>query len=178
MKRNIATILTVIVLCTACTKDDKALTIANQEAAIDSYIASTLKDYPLVRNNGSNRVIVEEALNPSAKVLEYGDSLYFYYAGYVFTSSPSTLFATNVEEVAIQSGFEITDPDFSVMKIPFEKGSIIVGLENGLAGTKEGEHCVILFSAQYGFYSDAVYNIPRLSALAFEIWIDKVIKNQ
>lgn len=178
MKMYFPTILTVIILCAACTKDEKALTIANQEAAIDSYIASTFKDYPLVRNNGSNRVIVEEALNPSARVLEYGDSMYFHYAGYIFTSSPSSLFATNVEEVAKQSGFEITAPDFSARKIAFEKGSMIEGLENGLAGTKEGEHCVILFSAQYGFYSDAVYNIPRLSALAFEIWIDKVIKNQ
>lgn len=177
MIRNIATIVTVIILCAACTKDDKALTIANQEAAIDSYISNTFKDYPLVRNGGSNRVIVEEAGNPAAKALEYGDSLYFYYAGYIFTSSPSSLFATNLEEVAKQSGFEITDPDFSVMKIAFGKGSMIQGLEKGLEGTKEGEHCVVIFSAQYGFQSDAVYNIPRLSALAFEVWIDKVIKN-
>lgn len=175
--KKILAILSCFLCFASCSKDDKALTIANQEAAIDSYISGTLGAYPVVRNNGSNRVIVDSADISVTDSLEYGDSLHFYYAGYVFNSSPSTLFATNVEEVASQSQFEVTDPDFSVKKTIYEKGALIPGLENGLAGVKEGEHCIILFSAQYGFYNDAVYNIPKLSALAFEIWIDRVIKN-
>lgn len=178
MKTAILILSVVLLSAVACSKQDKALTIADQEDAIDSYISGTLGDYPVVRRNGSNRVIIEPADISVTDSLEYGDSLYFYYAGYVFTSTPSTLFATNVEEVATQSGFEITNPDYSARKILYTDNCMISGLVNGLWGVRQGEHCIILFSAEYGFYDDAVYNIPSLSALAFEIWIDRVIKNE
>ena len=35
--------------------DEKELTIADQEAAIDSYISQNFQDYPVIRRNGSNR---------------------------------------------------------------------------------------------------------------------------
>ena len=97
-------------------------------------------------------------------------------AGYVFTRSPSTLFSTNNRTVAEESGFTLSDPDYSVRKILFTKGCLVNGLENGMYGVKDGGHCIILFSAQYGFYDSYVYNIPKLSALAYEIWVDRVIK--
>lgn len=53
---------------------------------------------------------------------------------------------------------------------------MVNGLENGMYGVKDGGHYLILFSAQYGFYDSYVYNIPKLSALAYEIWVDRVIK--
>ena len=53
---------------------------------------------------------------------------------------------------------------------------MISGLVNGLYGVRQGEHCILLFSARYGFYDSYVYNIPKLSALAYEIWVDRVIK--
>lgn len=160
----------------SCANEDKKLTIADQEAAIDSYISQNYANNTVVRRNGSNRVILDTTSVNIQDSLVYGDSLYFYYAGYVFTSSPSTLFSTNNQTVAEESGFTLSDPDYSVRKILFTKGCLVNGLENGMYGVKDGGHCIILFSAQYGFYDSYVYNIPKLSALAYEIWVDRVIK--
>ena len=125
----------------SCANEDKKLTIADQEAAIDSYISQNYANNTVVRRNGSNRVILDTTSVNIQDSLVYGDSLYFYYAGYVFTRSPSTLFSTNNQTVAEESGFTLSDPDYSVRKILF-----------------------------------TVYNIPKLSALAYEIWVDRVIK--
>lgn len=152
---------------------DKEATIINQESSIDTYITRTFPDSLVIRNNGSNRVVMSR--NTDADSLSFGDSLYFYYAGYVFTSAPSSLFATNIEELGTK--FAITNPDYSPMKILFTENCMVPGLVNGLYGTREGEHSIIIFSAKYGFYNDIVYNIPKLSALLYEVFIWKVIKN-
>ena len=164
-------------LLLSCAKEEKELTVADQEAAIESYINQNFSQYYIVRRGGSNRIIVDTTVVGATDSLEYGDSLYFYYAGYTFTSSPSSLFSTNNEYLATESGFSLSDQDFSIKKVHFTPGAMISGLENGLYGVKDGEHCVILFSAKYGFYDDYVYNIPKLSALAFEIWVEDVVKN-
>lgn len=161
---------------TSCSKKNKELTIADQEASIDSYISSNFAGYKVIHRNGSNRIVLDSTVLNLPDSLEYGDSLHFYYAGYVFTSSPSQLFCTNNESVAIQNSFTLSDQDFSVRKMLFTDDCMISGLVNGLYGVREGEHCILLFSARYGFYDSYVYNIPKLSALAYEIWVDRVIK--
>ncbi len=168
--------LAAAVMTVSCAKDNKELTVADQEAAIDNYITRNFSDCRIVRRNGSNRIVLDSTVLSLPDSLEYGDSLHFYYAGYIFTSSPSQLFSTNNEAVASQGGYNITDPDFSVRKILFSPGCMMSGLENGLYGVREGEHCIVIFSAKYGFYDDYVYNIPKLSALAYEIWVERVIK--
>ena len=160
----------------SCANEDKKLTIADQEAAIDSYITQNYANNTVVRRNGSNRVILDSTSVNIPDSLMYGDSLYFYYAGYIFTNSPSRLFSTNNYDVAEESGFVISNRDYSVRKILYNKGCMVNGLENGMYGVKDGGHYLILFSAQYGFYDSYVYNIPKLSALAYEIWVDRVIK--
>ena len=171
-------ILAAIAAAASCSNKDKELKIADQEASIDSYIANNFSDSKVVHRNGSNRVILDSTVLSLTDSLVYGDSLHFYYAGYIFTSSPSSLFSTNNGTVAEESGYSVTDPDFSVRKVLFNEDCMISGLVNGLYGVREGEHCILLFSAKYGFYDDYVYNIPKLSALAYEIWVDKVIKNR
>lgn len=166
------------VIISSCTREDKENTIADQEAAIDSYISQNFPDNRIFRRNGSNRIVIDSTVLALPDSLEYGDSLYFYYAGYIFTSSPSQLFSTNSEYVAQESGYSVTDPDFSIRKTLFTEDCMISGLVNGLYGVREGEHCILIFSAKYGFYDNYVYNIPKLSALAYEIWVDRVIKNE
>ncbi|MBO7283768.1 MAG: hypothetical protein J6U71_01740 [Bacteroidales bacterium] len=175
MKR-IAIIICLIIGVAACTKEDIKLTLAKQEENIEKYIQQRYSQNGIVRRNGSNRIIIDSAY--VADSLVYGDSLHFYYAGYIFNTSPSGIFATNVEQLANSAGLVLTDQDFSVEKILFTEGCYIPGLVNGLYGVREGEHSLILFSAEHGFYNETVYNIPKLSALAYEVWIEKVIKNE
>ena len=64
----------------SCANEDKKLTIADQEAAIDSYISQNYANNTVVRRNGSNRVILDTTSVNIQDSLVYGDSLYFYYA--------------------------------------------------------------------------------------------------
>lgn len=166
-----------LTLCSlaGCAKEERELAYANQESAIEKYLQGKFPNDSIIRNNGANRVIIDSA--SSANMLEYGDTLYLFYAGYVFNGSPSALFATNVQSVAESAKFTLTDADFSPLVVQYNKGVFVEGLENGLFGVGEGEHSIILFSAKYGFGNDAIYNIPKLSALLYEVWIDKIIKN-
>jgi len=161
----------------SCTKEETNNTINSQEESISKYLSSTFKNYEIIPREGSNRVIIDEGYG--ADSLSFGDSLIFYYAGYVFNNGPSQLFATNVRSVAEKSGFNITplEHTYDEYSLIFESDSFVSGLTNGLYGVREGEHSVILFSARYGFYNKPVANVPSLSALMYEVWIEHVKKN-
>lgn len=201
MKRFLL-ILSVLVFF-ACTNDVK-LALIGQEEKIDAYLTNTkFNDSTQVfRNKGSNRLYL--GFNPRYEMIvrestvngnvvrdtaykeipikdtvhiEYGDSIYLHYAGYVFTSSPSALFTTNVAEVAEKAGWDMSKVDTRSKGILFEPGALIPGLEYGLHNAREQEHCIILFTAELGFGNSKMYNIPKLSALSYEIIVDKVVKN-
>ena len=155
----------------SCTKQDRENTIISQEASIDSYIES-LSDKIVVRNGGSNRVIIEDGVDGTDVAV--GDSLYIRYAGYIFSRGKGTLFATNDKDVADAASYPVQE---APMKVKLGSTELISGLSSGLLGVKEGEQCYIMFSAKYGFNNKVVYNIPKLSPLFFEIWVDKVIKD-
>lgn len=192
------------VLCFFACSTDVELALIGQEEKIDAYISKTnFNDSSVVfRNKGVNRVslgfvhdVVEKTKDTiingvSTQIkyyedvpikdtvyIDYGDSVYIYYAGYVFTSSPSTLFATNVKEVAEAARWDMSVVDTLPKGILFEEGALLQGLEYGLHNAREQEHCLILFSAEYGFGNSKMYNIPKLSALSYEIIVDKVVKN-
>ncbi len=154
----------------SCAKQDRENTITSQEGAIDSYISS-LENVEVVRNGGSNRVIVTPGNNNL--VVERGDSLYIRYAGYRFSRGKGGIFATNDPVVAIESGFPcLRTPE----KIKLGATELVEGLDFGLEGVKEGEYCYIIFSAKYGYGNVELYNIPKLTPLFYEVWVDKVIK--
>jgi len=171
------TVITAAVMV-SCAKEQINKTINSQEEAISKYLSSTFAQYEIRRRDGSNRVIIDPGYSTDS--LSFGDSLVFYYAGYTFNSGPSQLFATNVRSVAEKSGFNITAQEhtYDEYSLLFESSSFISGLTNGLLGVREGEHAVILFSAGYGFENRAVGNIPSLTALMYEVWIERVKKNQ
>lgn len=161
--------LSAALLC-CCTKQDRENSIISQEAAIDSYLSS-LQGVEIVRKGGSNRAVVTMGVDGTEA--SKGDSLYIRYAGYTFSSGKGPLFATNDQSVAQSAGFPVQE---APMKIKLGKTELVKGLELGLEGVKEGEHCYIVFSAKYGFNNTPVANIPKLSPLFYEIWVDKVIK--
>lgn len=158
----------------SCTKQEKENSIAEQEKSIENYI-NTMSGKTTVKNSGTTRIIMDQGSGDV--VAEKGDSIYFYYAGYVFESGKSSLFCTNRLATAEESGFQLTDPDYSIKKIRLGSGDLIPGLENGLEGVLKGEHSELVFSAKYGYYDKPAYNVPSLSALLFEIWITEIIKN-
>ena len=72
---------------------------------------------------------------------------------------------------------EKEESERSIHERILDEGSLISGLANGLAGVKAGERCDIVFSAKYGFGNTVVYNVPKLTPLFFEVWIEGIVKN-
>lgn len=119
-------------------------------------------------NKGSVRLIKTEGTGPG---LEEGGAVSFYYAGYVFTSSPSSLFATNHKETAAGAGFTLTDEEYQLYEADMRNNELLEGLRNGLIGVRSGEICEIAFSGKHGFGNEIFGTIPVNSALLYKIWV-------
>ena len=155
----------------SCTKEDRENTIVSQEESIDKYISS-LTDVRIARNGGSNRIVYTEGT--SEETLAIGDSIKFYYAGYIFSGRKGTLFATNNPDIAQTAGFPLQG---EIEKCILSNSNMVQGLAQGLVGAKAGERCDVVFSAKYGFNNTVVYNVPKLSPLIFEVWVEDIVKN-
>ncbi len=171
MLRNFYILLLLALFAAAsCDKEDRKNTYADQETRIDNYVSTLSSDYTVVYNRGVPRIIVAEGIS-GGNVLKKGDSLYFHFSGYVFSSGKGSLFATNDASVAEANGFTTDGQPYMAQ---FGKSPLIKGLELGLEGAKEGEHCYIIFSARYGYGNQIMASIPKLTPLFFDITIDKV----
>ncbi len=161
----------------SCSKQQTADTVNKQEEAISKYLTGHYADNEIRRKNGSSRIIIDSGHGVDSLVT--GDSLYFNYAGFIFSNGPSKLFTTNVQSVAEKNGFTITSTGetFDESSTIFDSHSFIPGLFDGLSGAREGEHCVVIFSSTYGFKDKAVANVPPSSALMYEVWVNKIKKN-
>lgn len=174
MKKFIVSLIFLMGCLSACTKQDRDNMIIDQEKNIDTYISTFLNqntEYRVVRNGGSNRVVIAEG---TGEDIVSGDSVIFRYAGYVFSNGKGTMFATNHLDLAEETDFQV---DSALERRVVGEAGLLAGLNNGLIGAKQGEVCNIIFSANYGYGNTVVYNVPKLSPLFFEIWIDRVVKN-
>ena len=122
----------------------------------------------VIYNKGSVRLIKTEGSGPA---LEEGGSVSFYFAGYVFTSNPSSLFATNHQETAAGAGFNLTDDEYQIFEADMRSTKLLEGVRNGLVGVRSGEECEIAFSGKYGFGDEVFGTIPVNSALLYKIWV-------
>ncbi len=169
--RNFLIAIFALIAITSCTKEDRKNTLVSQEESIDRYISS-LKDVRVARNGGSNRIVYTEGTG--TEVLAKGDSIKFYYAGYIFTGSKGSLFATNNPDIAQEKDFPLAG---GIEKCILDRSNLVRGLADGLVGAKAGEKCDVVFSAKYGYDNTVVYNVPKMTPLIFEIWIEEIVKN-
>jgi FKBP-type peptidyl-prolyl cis-trans isomerase len=199
MKNKIILLLILCMSAASCVKDKLEETYSRQETQIDTYltrnrvvkrdsiqiIITPNADDPtkndttkvkvewedtldVVYNNGAARLIKTEGTGPE---LTENGAVSFYYAGYIFSSSPSTLFATNHQETAEGAKFELTDADYELIEADMTKARMIDGLRNGLIGVRSGEECEIVFSGKHGFGDEIFGTIPVNSALLYKIWV-------
>lgn len=170
MKR-ILYILCVMLVLASCTKEDRKNQLVTQEESIDKYISS-LSGVRISRNGGSNRLVYKEGSGVDS--LAAGDSVKFRYAGYVFSNGKGALFATNDSTVAAKNSFPLSG---GIEMRRLSSGDMVKGLAYGLAGARTGEMCEVVFSAKYGYDNDIVYNVPKMSPLIFEVWVEGIVKN-
>jgi FKBP-type peptidyl-prolyl cis-trans isomerase len=205
MKIKTILISAICMIAASCVKDKLETTYSKQETQIDAYITKnmvvkrdstrmevkpnaddpTINDTTYVKvqwedtlrveyNNGAARLIKKEG---SGEELTGKGAISFRYAGYVFTTQPSTLFATNDEQTAKGAGFALTDADYGLFEADMTDAYLVEGLRNGLMGTRTGEECEIIFSGKYGFGNEVFGTIPVNSALLYKIW-DITVSNE
>ncbi len=173
MKKTIFILIAIFAMF-SCVKQDRDNMIANQESNIDSYISS-LGNVRVQNNSGVNRIVFKEGAGLDS--LSVGDSVKFYYTGYVFSRRKGSMFVTNVDSVAKANNFVCAKAQANILEKIEHCGNLIDGLFYGLQGAKVGERCEIVFSAKYGYGNTVVYNIPKMTPLIFEVQIVEIVKN-
>lgn len=183
-------IAAILLSAISCTTQSLETTFNSQDSKIDSYIEKiTLKvvdgeGNPVLDDDGKETIIKPEVVTRKGchRVIindGHGDGLspngkaVIYYAGYIFTTGPSTLFATNHKETALAAKWS-EDMDFGALKVSPSDKNLVTGLRNALPGAKAGEECWIFFSGKYGMGKKATGIIPANSALCYHIWVESI----
>ena len=205
MKTRLILLTLICIIAGSCMKDKLETTYSKQETQIDAYITKNMvvkrdstqmtvtpnaddptkndTTYTKVQwddtlrveyNKGAARLVKKEG---TGERLSESGAVSFYYAGYIFTTQPSTLFATNNEETAKGANFTLTDADYGLFEANMAQTEFIEGLKNGLIGVRTGEECEIIFSGKYGFGNEIFGTIPVNSALLYKIW-DITVSNE
>lgn len=161
----------------SCTKEDRKLTLIQQEEAIDQFVQSLAKDTVLYQK-GVVRAVLEPGISVDpADTLAAGDTIYFYYAGYIFSRGKGELFHTNSLAVAEANNRTLTRDEAAVHSGVVGEGKFLKGLDYGFPGMAPGEHSYVIFNADYGYGNTKVGLVPPMSPLLFEIWVDRIVKN-
>ena len=167
------------ILATSCVKEQLETVYNKQEEQIDKYINKAIlttdesgnpDTLRVVRNDGSNRIVIKEGIGDELAKDGY---VSFYYAGYTFNGSVSSsnMFSTNRLESAVEVGWSAEESEYTLYEISLKDAELLPGLRSGLEGVKAGEECEILFSAKYGFGNKPLGMIPAKTALLYKIWV-------
>jgi len=156
MMKRFAYFLLLILISVSC-ESEYQTAIVTQEGDIDKYITNNFKDNEVVRNNGSNRIIIT---NGYGNTVESGDRVSFYYSGYIFgTDGPTDLFTENQAD-----------------NITIGNNDLIEGLDSGIIGMKKGEESIIIFTAKKGYGKGSLGSVPEASALLFVVTVNSISK--
>ncbi len=110
-----------------------------------------------------------------AAMVETGDSLYFRFAAYMFSSSGGlgTLYYTNYAALITPAGLPWSDePEAARLGVT----KLLKGLEYGLPGCREGDTVQLFFPSDLGYGDKPNGIVSQNTPLAWEIAIEKVVK--
>lgn len=160
----------------SCTREDRKLMLIRQEEEIDQFVASLTADTVFYRQ-GVVRAVLEQGVPANkADTAARGDTVYFFYAGHLFSRGKGELFHTNSDSVAAAYKRTLLPGQAVVRSGAVGEGKFLKGLDRGLTGMASGEHSYIIFNADYGFGNTTVGQVPRMSPLLFEIWVERIVK--
>jgi hypothetical protein len=140
--------------------------LLRQEQDIEKYIEKRISDLKKNATNpdttitvyyldGVYRIVLEAGAGEGAAV---GDSVVFDYGACVFSSGCGGMYAAGSEHNTLGSG------------------SYFAGLETGLSGMLTGEHAEIILISDKGYGNAPMGVLPPNTALIFEIWMSRVVK--
>lgn len=176
MKKRLSIGLILIIMLVSCTKEDRRALIIKQETAIDEFVKTLVADTVYYRNGVVRAVLKSGTSGVEGDTLAPGDSVFFYYAGHLFSNGKGAIFHTNSDSVANVYSWPLSGAGAQVLSRVVGEGKLIKGLDNGMPGMREGERAYIIFNADFGFGNDKVGQIPKMSPLLYEIWLEQIIK--
>lgn len=171
-------VLGLMLVMGACNKEERQNQLISQEAAIDNFVASIQQKDTVYYQNGVVRAVLrrDTASLASKDTLAPGDSASFFYAGYIFKNGKGSLFHTNSDSVAKANNWPLSVEEAKVVGFRSGDGSLIKGLDYGMIGMQEGEYAYVIFNSDYGFANTAVGNVPKMTALLYEVWMEQIVK--
>ena len=181
MKRS--TVILLVLLLAACTKQSLQTTYDKQTTNIESFISAQMsKDAHAtrVRSEGAYRLNLHDTLDATLHrkdSLAWGGQVVLYYGCFTLTSasiSTANLVATNLRELAQQAKWNLTDESRYKLDTLTLDNSLLPGLAAGLAGVQPLDEGYILFTGKYGYGASQKGTIPARSALAYYFWIENI----
>ena len=183
--RKLLLITTVaLVALSACTKQALQTTYDKQTTYIENFVSTQMnKDATatLTRNGGAYRLTLHDTLDPTRDSLAWGQRVSLYYGCFTLTSatlSTANLVATNLQSLAEQAGWKLTDTSLYKLDTLTLDNTLVKGLAEGLAGVQPGDEGYILFTGKYGYGKTERGTIPAMSALAYYIYIEEILPNE
>ena len=101
-----------LLLIFSCSKEEEKLNNTRQEEMIEKYVSSLEGANVIFNDIGVWRIIENEGNNNI--IAKPGDSIFFYYAAYIFSNGKGKIYDTNVKEIAIENNFNV---DFNLFEI-------------------------------------------------------------
>ncbi len=114
---------------------------------------------------------------PEATIVDTGDSVYFYYAGYTNATATPALFATNIEEIL--STDQILNRQylsFDPYGIKLGVSPLIKGLTVGLPGVRQGDSLQIYMPSELAFGGSQMGTVPASTPVMYMLMIENVVK--
>lgn len=175
--------LVCVAVC-GCGKDPDML--SRQENSISGYFSSHGYD-SIVR--GGVYVHIPNAGREGRDgqpVLEWGDSLYYYYEIYPFSGfspsavgNPSYLIATNNPMLAYGvPGLDPSHLDLSAAGAKLGSTDMVKGLRNGLEGGVQGDSLWLFMTSDLAYGDKTVGVVEANTPLVFVINLEKVVKQE
>ena len=182
MKRStlILTAVLAAAAIAACTKQSLQATFDKQTTYIESFISAQMKadtNATLTKYGGAYRLVLHDTLPAGRDSLRWGGKVSLYYACFTLTSSSvstANLVATNLEDVATQAKWTLSDESRFKLDTLTLDGALLSGLAGGLLGVQPRDEGYILFTGKYGYGKSERGTIPAMSALAYYYWIEEI----
>lgn len=173
MYKNILLFFLVISVVWSCADADEAESVADQKEYILSYLESNGYSYSNV--GGVYRVTFPSSSSTSV-TLEKGDTLQFYHAQYTFDSDFTSLYNTNILDLAIEYDMDITGMDFNPYTIKYGTTDIIEGYEQGFSNVNQGDTLLLFITSDLAYGNKELSTLDKNQSIASYVIIEKIVK--
>lgn len=154
--------------------------VPKQVDNIEKFLDNNNMEYSLQKGVYKHIGNIERSGYYNSPMIEKGDSVYFYIAGYKFnTTRIEPAFYSNKDFIIDDlrdKGLDAVYWPRTSQKVKLGKSSLVKGIENGLPGCRQGDSVRLFVPSDQAFGDDYMSTLPINSAVEFVLWIDKVIK--